>query len=220
MKKNLILTSLAVSLLLGGAVTGLSATVGVGNSTAPWAGYMNVFDLGGNYQWGNSWAVGDLVAEFNDPLNQLKLKPNSIGDPDPYWYTPSGGPGSTGNKLMEANLYQEYTDVYNGQTVTFQGTVLANILTTSHVAKIFIRDFAPDYSSFNTTIVPLVPGPFSISLATDPGAGRHVQYGFQVYGPCVWITDVGPYGFALVSTIPEPASLTLLALLGLACRRR
>jgi hypothetical protein len=200
-----------------------AATVNVSQSSGPWLGWMNVFELpanGGAYLWGSPWGIGDLVAVFNDPANQLTLKPNSIGDPSPYWYQGGGGPGAPGNKTMEANLYQEYTDVYNGQVLTFEGVVSANTFTAAHAAMIFIKDFAPDYSSFNSTIVPLVPGPFSVSLATDPGAGRHVQYGFQVTGPCVWITDVDPFGSAVIRTIPEPASLALLGLCGLLSLRR
>lgn len=200
-----------------------AATVNVSQSGGPWLGWMNVFDLpanGGAYLWGSPWGIPDLVAIFNDPANTLTLKPNSIGDPSPYWYQGGGGPGAPGNKIMEANLYQEYTDVYNGQVLTFQGVVSSNTFTNAHVARIFIKDFAPDYSSFNSTIVPLVPGPFSISLATDPGAGRHVQYGFMVTGPCVWITDVDPFGSAVIRTIPEPVSLALLGLCGLLTLRR
>ncbi len=212
------------SLLVAGAVFAPAAvaatTVGVDDSSGPWLGFMNVFDLGGGYQFGSPWGVPDLVAEFDDSSQELRLAPNSIGDPDPYWYTPSGGPGAAGNKIMDANLYQEYTDVFNGQTLTFEGTILSNSFTSAHTATAFIKDFAPDYSSFNISTVPLTPGAFSVSLATDPGAGRHVQFGFEIIGVNVWITDVAPFGEAIISTIPEPTSLLLLALGGLATLRR
>lgn len=200
-----------------------AAIVNVADSTAPWLGFMNVFELpanGGAYVFGSGWGVPDLVAVFDDANDKLTLAPNSIGDPNPFWYTPSGGPGSQGNKIMEANLYQEYTDVYNGQTLTFEGTVLTNTFTSAHVATIFIRDFASDYSSFNQTVASLVPGPFSISLNTDPGAGRHVQFGFQVRGENVWITDVEPFGNAMIGTIPEPATLALVGFGGILILRR
>ncbi|RIK67083.1 MAG: hypothetical protein DCC65_07635 [Planctomycetota bacterium] len=216
-----ILMTLSIGLLLSS--TAGAAIVDVGNSTAPWLGFMNVFELpsnGGGYVFGSPWAVGDLVATFDDGNDKLTLSPNSIGDSNPFWYIGGGGPGAAGNKIMEANLYQEYTDVYNGQTLTFQGSVLSNTFTSAHSASIFIRDFASDYSSFNQTIVPLTAGPFSISLATDPGAGRHVQFGFQVVGVNVWITDVEPYGNAMITTIPEPATLALLGFGALAMIRR
>lgn len=215
MKRTLAL--ILIGLLVGPAA--LAATVNVSPSGPQWLGYMNVFELDMTYLWGSPWGVPDLVATFNDPATTLTLSPNTIGDASDYWYQGGGGPGHPGNKIMEANLYQEYTDVYNGQTLTFQGVVSSNSFTPAHTAKIFIKDFAPDYSSFNQTIVPLVPGPFSISLATDPGAGRHVQYGFQVTGPCVWFTDVAPFGTAVIRT-PEPATFALLGLAGLLTLRR
>lgn len=212
---------LVLGLLL--ASNASAAITNVSDSTGPWLGFMNVFELpanGGGYVFGSGWGVADLVATFNDGANNLTLSPNSIGDPNPFWYVGGGGPGAPGNKIMEANLYQEYTDVYNGQTLTFEGTVLSNTFTSAHTATIFIRDFAPDYSSFNQSVIPLVPGPFSFSLNADPGAGRHVQYGFQVRGENVWITDVDPFGNAVITTIPEPATLAFLGLAGLAIVRR
>ncbi len=196
--------------------------VSVDPSGGPWLGFMNVFELpvnGGGYVFGSPWAPADLVATFDDPNNKLTLSPNTIGDASPFWYIGGGGPGAPGNKIMEANLYQEYTDVFNGQTVTFQGSVISNSFTSAHTATIFIRDFAPDYSSFNQTVISLVPGPFSLSLNADAGAGRHVQYGFQVSGENVWITDVGPFGNAMITT-PEPGTLALLGFAGLAIFRR
>src|SRR5688572_2982602 len=84
-----------------------AATVTV-DPGATWLGFMNVFNTpqnGGAYQFGSGWGTADLVATFSGPV--LTLAPNTIGDPDPYWYTPSGGPGSTGNKIMDANMYIE-----------------------------------------------------------------------------------------------------------------
>ncbi len=190
-----------------GASAASAAVVTAGNSTAtpPWLGFMNVFNLpadGGGYQFGSPWGLGDLVAQFNDPTNELTLKVNSIGDANPYWYIGGGGPGAAGNKIMEANLYHEATDVYNGQNVVFKGSVVSNDLSATHSATMFIKDFAPDYSSFNLTQVALpTSGSFSISLATDPSPGRHVQWGFSVYGPCVWITDADLFGKVVLSTL-------------------
>ena len=215
---------LVVGLLVGSASGEIMVSVDQG--TAPWLGFMNVYNLpepegDGAFQFGSPWGVPDLVAIFDDPMNELALLPNSIGDPDPYWYQGGGGPGAPGNKIMEANLYQEVTDdAYAGQTIVFEGTILSNTYTEAHSAGIFIRDFAPDYSSFNETFVPADPGPFSISLETDPGLGRHVQWGFQSVGVNVWITDIDPFGSVVIETIPEPGSLALMGLGGLLLLRR
>ncbi len=174
------------------------------DANAPWQGYMNVFEphplLGAQYLWGSDWQTVDLPAVISG--STLTLAPNSIDDPSDYWYLPSGGPGSVGQKIMDANFYvQLEPDTVSGQTVTFSGNVLSNTLTGPHVAKAFIRDFTPDFGFFTYTEIELTPGPFSIELATDPGTGRHVQYGFNFNGPNVWITDVAPYGTVEVEVI-------------------
>jgi len=214
--------------LLAVAVAGTAAsaqtTVGVDQSGAPWLGFMNVFELpanGGGFVFGSGWGVPDLVATFDDPNNELVLSPNTVNDPDPFWYQGGGGPGQAGNKVMEANLYQEVTDGLAGQMVTFEGTILSDSTTSAHMGRIFIKDFAADYSSFNETIIDITgPGAFSISLLTDAGPGRHVQYGFQFIGENVWSTDVAPFGNITIGTVPTPASAALIGLGGLVASRR
>jgi hypothetical protein len=193
-------------------------------------GFMNVFNKpqdGGAYQFGSGWGVGDLVSSFSGTT--LTLAPNTINDASSYWYTPGGGPGSVGNKTMDANLYNETTGVYTGQTLTFTGNVLANSLF-GHINQLgngwtsvaFIKDFAPDYSSSVSVMASLVPGMFSISLPLINDPSRHVQYGFETIGPDVWSTDVGPYGNIVIAPVPEPTTLALvgLGLLGVwRCRR-
>jgi hypothetical protein len=221
------LKSLALCTLLGTAISASALTVGV-NPGSPWIGYMNVFDIPQNvgggpyppnlgpYQFGSSWGTADLCANFSPGV--LTLSPNTIGDPNPYWYIPSGGPGAIGNKIMDANMYVEVGSL-PGQTLTFSGTVLANTLFgkadplgNGWTSVAFIKDFASDYSSFNVVTAPLVNGAFSISLNTVNDAARHVQYGFETLGPDVWITDVGQYGNIQIEAVPEPSSLALMGL--------
>src|SRR5438105_199764 len=118
------------------AACGLIATVGSSNAAtvavdpnAPWLGYMNVFETpqhGGGYVFGSGWGIPDLRATWSGSV--LTLSPNTIGDPNPFWYSPSGGPGSVGNKSMDANMYVETTGVFSGQTLHFEGSVVANSL--------------------------------------------------------------------------------------------
>ena len=196
--------TLASALAFAAALSAQGVVVKVNDSTAGWNAFMNVFELpsnGGGYVFGSPWAISDLRAVFDDSTNKLTLFPNSIGDANPFWYLPAGGPGSTGNKQMDAVLYRESLDgSMSDTTVTFTGTVLSNSFAGSHTARAFIRDFAPGFTSFNESSVVLAPGAFSISLDTQPGAGRIVQWGFSVTGPCVWITDIAPIGFAEVRT--------------------
>ncbi|CAN5532890.1 hypothetical protein BH09PLA1_BH09PLA1_18420 [soil metagenome] len=217
----------ATIIALGASVaSAVNVTVDPG---ATWVGFMNVSNLpqaGGAYQFGSGWGTGDLVAYFTGPT--LTLAPNTIGDPNPYWYTPAGGPGSVGNKIMDANMYVEIGSLPN-QTLTFAGNVLSNSLFgqvdangNGWTSVAFIKDFAPDFSSFVQTTVSLTPGNFSISLNTINDPARHVQYGFETIGPDVWITDVAPYGNIQVTAVPEPVSLGMLGVgsLVLISRRR
>jgi hypothetical protein len=110
---------------------------------------------------------------------------------------------------MDANLYVETTGLYTGQTVTFTGLVLANTLVSPYTSVAFIKDFAPDYSSFNIITAPLVNGVFSINLLTVNDPARHIQYGFETIGPNVWATDVAAKGSVQITVVPEPSTLAL-----------
>lgn len=203
-----------------------SADISVGvapSNGAQWLGFMNVFELpehGGGYVFGNGWGIADLNANFNDGAGTLTLSPNTIGDPSPFWYQGGGAPGHRGNKSMEANLYVETTDAYRDQLVTFHGSILADTFTPAHQMRVFIKDFAPDYGSvIESSVLITSAGDFSISLHTDAGFGRHVQYGFQVRGENVWFTDVAPFGHAVIAT-PAPGALALAGMASLFAARR
>jgi hypothetical protein len=210
MKRILALWFLASALFSAPSLSEAQVTVTV-DPGAPWLGFMNVFELssnGGGYVFGSGWGTADLVASFSGPV--LTLSPNTIGDPDPFWYQGGGGPGAPGNKIMAASFYQEVTGPYSGINLTFKGKVLSNTFTSAHSTVAFIKDFAPDYSSHVPVTVPLnSDGTFSVSMNTIPMAGRHVQFGFETTGVNVWATDVAPFGSIQIIAVPEPGSLIL-----------
>lgn len=223
-------SSLALGVAVGLCASASALTVGVNPTPgySGWIGYISVFEIpsnGGGYLWGSSWGTADLCATWAGPV--LTLSPNVINDPNPYWYTPSGGPGSVGNKIMDASMYVEIGSL-PGETLTFSGMVLSDSLTLVNnpsnkdangngwTSVAFIKDFAADYSSFNMVTVPLTPGAFTISLGTVNDPARHVQFGFETIGPDVWVTDVAPFGNVQVTMVPEPGTATLLGLAGLA----
>jgi hypothetical protein len=201
MKRFAIVAILALLLPAAAVQAQVNVTV---DETVLNLGFMNVFNLpadGGAFQFGQPWGFADLTAVYSG--FDLTLGPNTIGDPNEYWYQcvgsavppDCGGPGAPGNKIMEANAYAQVTGGYAGQTVTFSGEVIAYSMTGAHTVIAFIKDFAPDFSSFvDETVVLDTVGPFSISLDTINDAGRHVQWGFQVIGVNVWVTDVAQFG--------------------------
>lgn len=202
-RATLVLAFMAVAL---GATTAFAATTVTVDQTKITNGYMNVFDLGDVYQWGSGWGFGDLCASYNS--GDLKLSPNCIGDPNPYWYVGGGATGNPGNKKMGADSYAQVDNgSLAGEMLTFVGWVTDNSLTQAHAAKAFIRDFAPDFSSMNQQSIALPTyGPFSVSLALANDGARHVQWGFDMYGPCVWYTDLAPFGSVTIAPFtPVPA---------------
>jgi len=160
-------------------------------------GYMNVFELpsnGGGYVFGSGWGIADLNATFPTSTS-VNFTPNTIGDPNPFWYTPSGGPGAAGNKDMDANLYAQFDGTLAGQTLTFIGNVSENSLVAPYACYVYIRDFAPDYSSVVETRIPMPSaGNFSVTQALINDSGRHAQFGIGMRGPCVWYTDIASKG--------------------------
>lgn len=216
--------AIAATAFMGATAFAGNVTVGLDQSDANWLGFMNVFELpanGGGFAFGSAWGVPDLTATFDDGASTLTMSPNTVGDPDPYWYQGGGGPGALGNKIMEANLYQQVDGGLAGQTVTFEGMVLSNSFTDAHNARVFIRDFAADFSSSVDVFADVdAAGNFSISLDTIDDASRHVQWGIQVTGVNVWVTDVSPFGNIVFGTVPTPGTLAMLGLGGLVASRR
>jgi len=216
--------ALAATACLSASAHAGAVNVAIDQSDANWLAFMNVFELpsnGGGFVFGSPWGIADLTAEFDDAANTLTMGPNTIGDPDPFWYIGGGGPGAMGNKIMEANLFQEVAGGLAGTTVNFSGNVLSNSFTDAHEATVFIRDFAGDFSSFEETRAAVdAAGNFSISLDTINDASRIVQWGIQVRGENVWITDVAPFGNIVFSTVPTPGAVAILGMGGLMAARR
>ena len=221
----------SAALLVGMAAGANAVTVTVDPTTLT-SGFMNVFELpvnGGGYVFGSGWGPGDLVSSFAG--NTLTLRPNQIGDPNPFWYIGGGGPGQAGNKIMDASLYNETTGVNVGVTFMFTGNVLANTLNgainpyngTTYSSVAFIKDFVANFSSFTSTTVALTPGVFNLSLLTSADPTHHIQYGFETIGSDIWATDTALNGgafTAVIAPVPEPSTLALCGLASLALIRR
>ena len=211
------ITSSVVNVTVAAAVT---VTV---DPAAGWSGYMNVFNLpqdGGAYIFGGAWGTADLRAAFSG--STLTLSPNTVNDAAAFWYVTTNSP-SVGNKITEASMYVQPAASLPGLTVTFTGTVLADTLTSlantnpagnGWTCVAFIKDLAPDFSSSTTVTIPVTNGAtFSLSLETINDPARHVQYGFQTVGPCVWATDpvLATYGNVQIGPVvstPDAPTIT------------
>ncbi|MFM8792152.1 MAG: autotransporter-associated beta strand repeat-containing protein, partial [Solirubrobacterales bacterium] len=174
-------------------------------------GYMNWFNLpsaGGAYVGGSPWAIADLRAEYTSGTS-VTLSPCYVTDTSSYWYTPSGEPGATGNKTMEALLYGQADGTLAGKTVKFSGSVPEYSLLSGSgnwTVKAFIRDFAADYSGYSESTVPITgTGAFSVSMTTNNDPTRHVQWGLATTGPPVWITDLPSKGNVVVQAVAPSA---------------
>ncbi|MGH8048534.1 MAG: hypothetical protein ACREKL_14940, partial [Chthoniobacterales bacterium] len=122
--KAAVLATVGAVVLLGPGKANASLTFGV-DPAFSWQGFMNVFELpsnGGAYVFGSVWGTADLTANFSGTT--LTLGPNTVGDPSSFWYTPSGGPGATGNKIMDASFYVDKGGTLAGQTIIFTGNVI------------------------------------------------------------------------------------------------
>src|SRR5687767_14586187 len=148
-KGYLLVCVLSLGLLSG--KTADAATIVTPEPSDPWLGFMNVFELpsnGGGFVFGSPWGTADLTATWSGANLTLGAAP--INTSDGFWYQGgTGGPGAAGNKNMEANMYVEETGPLSGQEVTFTGIVSSNTLVSPYTSVAFIKDFAPDYSSFN-----------------------------------------------------------------------
>lgn len=162
------------------------------NASAPWIGYMNVFDMSNNYQWGSFWGVPALKTTVNTGANTVTFQPNfntyadavASGNPGDiaYW---TNGAGS-GNKIMDALSFIEPTGV-GGQTITFTGVVTSNTLNAAYTRVAFIKFLDPNigYAQTFYTDAPIGANgsTFTVSAAVPAlPANLVVQYGVSIRG--------------------------------------
>ena len=175
-------------------------------------GYRNIYELpanGGALLYGEVVNQADLRATFTSGTS-VTLAPCYVSDTSSFWYTPSGEPGATGNKIVQALAYGQANGTYAGKTVRFSGNVADYTLLSGSgnwTVSAFIRDFDAAYSSYVDSMVPLTStGDFSVSLATIDDPSRHVQWGLVTTGPTVWITDLPSKGTVVVNALNAPAA--------------
>jgi hypothetical protein len=161
------------------------------NASDSYIGYMNVFDnpadpcCGGGYIFGSPWALPDVLSTLDAGANTITLQPNfnTYNAADPFWSDGNEG----GNKIMEANTYLE-NGAWNGNDLTFSGSVSSNTLADGYTAQYFIKALDPNNGFQDalggSAIADLpVSGDFSINVpASSLTDGLIVQVGFSVVG--------------------------------------
>lgn len=215
------LRRVAVSLILLATIAAHADVSKTINTSEINLGYMNVYDTNWSYLWGSDWGVSDLKVEYHDQ-HTISFYRCPMGDTSEYWYVGGSGPGAEGAKIMQANWYAD-TQGLHGQTITFSGMVISNTLVDVYSVVAFVKDFAPDYSSFFASEVYLTAtnnGAFAISLTTSNDPNRHQQWGLQVNGRNVWPPDLPSKGVITVTQIPEPALAVMAAVYVVSVRRR
>jgi len=226
MKKLLILTTSVVSMALSSYAVSIDTS-----SAGNWSGYMSVFDNAGGaqggYLWGSGWGAADL--DSSHAAGVLTLSPNTNAYRDmaddaarAYWSnSPDGGvtAGPDGNKWLEATYKLEAAgdnQAWNGQTLTFSGTVDSYTLDSrsSVSASIKTLDVNGGWATVQNEAVSITSaGDFSINL--DVLAGAYVaQIGFVTTGlNANEATDWGNVSISNLSAsaVPEPSTYALIA---------
>ena len=209
---NRIVSAWAYCAIFSATLQGFSQTTVQVDSTAPWVGYMSVFNAGGGGSalWGSGWGVGALTAYFTG-TNNLILTPNTNcwNVTDNYWVNTNTVPYS-GAKWMEANFYVDVPTALAGQTVTFAGTCLSNTLASPYTAIAVIKEFGPSYSWVGMTSVPVTDGS-AFSVTRDIAVGHITQYGFIVAGPDANPATISSLGRVVIAVTNADPSLSAVA---------
>ena len=178
------------------------------DASAPWTGYMNVFELpvnGGGYVFGSPWGLSDLQSIIVPANNSVKLMPNinTYADnlTDPFWVDQTT---LEGNKNMEANTFVEPGPSANGNDLIFAGNVVSNTLDSTYQAKYFIKALDPNngyadaFGGSKTFDLP-ASGAFTVSATgAELAAGLIVQYGFTMIGPNANPSELGNLGSVVI----------------------
>lgn len=184
-----ILVSLFCIIAIGQSAFAVTYTI---NASAPWVGYMNVFDMGNNFQFGSFWGLPALKTTVNTGANTVTFQPNfntyadaiASGNPGDiaYWTNGAGG----GNKIMDALTFIEPAGA-GGSTVTFTGFVSSRTLNAAYTTVAFIKILDPNIGYAQTAYTDVVIGgmgsSFTVSLAIPAmPANLITQYGVSIRG--------------------------------------
>ncbi len=145
-------------------------------------GFANVFELNGDFVFGEPWGVPDLKTVVDAGGGTITLQPNynTWGDgTDPFWVDQTTGEG---NKIFEGNTFVEDNNLA-GSELTFTGFVQSFTLDGVYDIVAFIKVFNSDFSVLKEENTTLTEGQnFSVQYTNVEAADAVVQYGFKVTG--------------------------------------
>ena len=176
--------------------------------------------VGTTYETGGSSAVGMINADSyaGTYTPNVQLRQNQASD---YWMITFSVTNNTSELITLTNMgFDAYVVNGDGSNKNFNASVTTtNTLTIEGIETPWVQENAIATGG-NTTDVSFVLGP-NDTTSVDLLAGETVQVSFKLGSAKTYNTYAGLTGMS-VSYIPEPATatLSLLALCGLAARRR
>ena len=178
-----------------------------------WIGFMQGFELNGDYAFGNTWNIEDLKTTIDEASNQIILQPNfnAYDSNDPYWVNEDG----SGNKIMEGITQVESSSAFNERPINFTVNVHEYTLDEAYTFRAFVRALDPN-SGFNDitegaySLVIDQTGNYTINSPELP-AGMLVQYGFTIMGPVANPESESELGFVMIKPelVIDPCELSL-----------
>ena len=211
-----LIRQLTIGLTIGAIALGAeAASVNVYIDPAqPWNGFENVYYQKGSF-WTNAYFAPGTAGAIQGTINSagtVMCAPDIRMDRDFHfdtnaWADASGT--STGICRVVSTFYIDSTTVaHAGDTVIFSGTLVTNTLAAPYTSNIvaFIKDFDSGWGSYGMASVnlnTLTNGQrFTISKTiAAPGAGNHVQWGFEWSGPPARSNTVAGLGYAMLSPL-------------------
>lgn len=171
---------------------------------AGYSGYINIFDLSGNYQSGRPVALKNnsetLTANY---LNNYFISSKPTVTNRTQYFTLTGGKYIPQN-LFESTLYQQKnTDLF--RNFIFNGTIVNNTLHTDYTRpytfQAFIKAFNSGFGLLSIVYSPIdLVGNFSIQLNTTSLTNiAYLQWGFVTNGYPVYTTEANNQGSVTIT---------------------
>ena len=214
--RQLAVLGLTVWAIALGAICAEAVSVNVNiDASQAWNGFENVYYRNGGFWTNTAFAPGTagVIQGSINSTGTVTCEPDIRMDRDFHfdtnaWADASGT--STGICRVVSTFYVDSTSIaHAADTVIFSGSLVSNTLAPAYASNIvaFIKDYDSTWASYGMASVnlnTLTNGqPFAISKTiAAPGAGNHVQYGFEWSGPPARTNSVSGLGRVVLAPLP------------------